>query len=103
MVSFEAIHILPLRLICFLTFSSVFCVQDDSPPLTFPYLQRMQTDPPAGVSASPVADNVMTWYVSSALCFEVLVLGNGSDEMSGMPSSSAPPTRRSKMAHSAWS
>jgi len=26
-------------------------------------LQRMQTDPPAGVSASPVADNVMTWYV----------------------------------------
>ena len=26
-------------------------------------VQRMQTDPPAGVSASPVADNVMTWYV----------------------------------------
>jgi hypothetical protein len=26
--------------------------------------QRMQTDPPAGVSASPIADNVMTWYVS---------------------------------------
>ena len=26
--------------------------------------QRMQTDPPAGVSASPVADNVMTWYGS---------------------------------------
>lgn len=25
------------------------------------YSQRMQTDPPAGVSASPVADNVMTW------------------------------------------
>ncbi|KAJ4402862.1 Ubiquitin-conjugating enzyme E2 2 [Didymella pomorum] len=24
--------------------------------------QRMQTDPPAGVSASPIADNVMTWY-----------------------------------------
>lgn len=24
-------------------------------------LQRMQTDPPAGVSASPIADNVMTW------------------------------------------
>lgn len=24
----------------------------------------MQTDPPAGVSASPVADNVMTWYAS---------------------------------------
>jgi ubiquitin-conjugating enzyme E2 A len=24
----------------------------------------MQTDPPAGVSASPVADNVMTWYVT---------------------------------------
>jgi len=23
--------------------------------------QRMQTDPPAGVSASPIADNVMTW------------------------------------------
>jgi ubiquitin-conjugating enzyme E2 A len=23
----------------------------------------MQTDPPAGVSASPVADNVMTWFV----------------------------------------
>ena len=26
-------------------------------------LQRMQTDPPAGVSASPVPDNVMTWLV----------------------------------------
>jgi hypothetical protein len=26
--------------------------------------QRMQTDPPAGVSASPIADNVMTWYDS---------------------------------------
>lgn len=26
-------------------------------------LQRMQTDPPAGVSASPISDNVMTWYV----------------------------------------
>jgi len=25
----------------------------------------MQTDPPAGVSASPVADNVMTWFVTS--------------------------------------
>lgn len=24
--------------------------------------KRMQTDPPAGVSASPIADNVMTWY-----------------------------------------
>ena len=24
----------------------------------------MQTDPPAGVSASPVADNVMQWHVS---------------------------------------
>lgn len=24
----------------------------------------MQTDPPAGVSASPIADNVMTWYAS---------------------------------------
>lgn len=24
--------------------------------------QRMQTDPPAGVSASPIADNVMTWF-----------------------------------------
>lgn len=26
--------------------------------------QRMQTDPPAGVSASPIADNVMTWLVA---------------------------------------
>ncbi|KAK7605769.1 putative ubiquitin conjugating enzyme [Phyllosticta paracitricarpa] len=26
--------------------------------------KRMQTDPPAGVSASPIADNVMTWYAS---------------------------------------
>lgn len=25
----------------------------------------MQTDPPAGVSASPIADNVMTWYAYS--------------------------------------
>lgn len=24
----------------------------------------MQTDPPAGVSASPIADNVMTWYIT---------------------------------------
>ena len=24
----------------------------------------MQTDPPAGVSASPIQDNVMTWYAS---------------------------------------
>ena len=24
--------------------------------------KRMQTDPPGGVSASPVSDNVMTWY-----------------------------------------
>lgn len=24
--------------------------------------KRMQTDPPAGVSASPISDNVMTWY-----------------------------------------
>ena len=29
-------------------------------------VQRMQTDPPAGVSASPIADNVMTWYVASS-------------------------------------
>ena len=29
--------------------------------------KRMQTDPPAGVSASPIADNVMTWYVSLVL------------------------------------
>ena len=28
-------------------------------------IQRMQTDPPAGVSASPIQDNVMIWYVSS--------------------------------------
>jgi hypothetical protein len=27
-------------------------------------VQRMQMDPPAGVSASPIADNVMTWYDS---------------------------------------
>lgn len=27
--------------------------------------QRMQSDPPVGVSACPVADNVMTWYVDS--------------------------------------
>ena len=61
----------------------------------------MQTDPPAGVSASPVADNVMTWYGFSAVCYEAL--HNDSNEMSGMPSSLAPPTRRSKMVHSAWS
>jgi len=29
----------------------------------------MQTDPPAGVSASPVADNVMTWYVKKVRVF----------------------------------
>lgn len=58
--------------ICFLDSSPAFCVQDDSPPLTFPYSQRMQTDPPAGVSASPVADNVMTWYVSFSVSFEAL-------------------------------
>lgn len=27
------------------------------------FSQRMQTDPPAGVSASPIPDNVMTWLV----------------------------------------
>ena len=27
--------------------------------------KRMQTDPPAGVSASPIADNVMTWCVQA--------------------------------------
>lgn len=27
----------------------------------------MQTDPPAGVSASPISDNVMTWFVSLSL------------------------------------
>jgi ubiquitin-protein ligase len=33
--------------------------------------KRMQTDPPAGVSASPIADNVMTWYDNTAntACF----------------------------------
>jgi ubiquitin-protein ligase len=25
--------------------------------------KRMQQDPPSGVSASPLPDNVMTWYV----------------------------------------
>lgn len=29
--------------------------------------KRMQTDPPAGVSASPIADNVMTWYECHSL------------------------------------
>lgn len=29
--------------------------------LTGSIIQRMQQDPPAGVSASPVSDNVMTW------------------------------------------
>jgi ubiquitin-conjugating enzyme E2 A len=29
--------------------------------------KRMQTDPPAGVSASPIADNVMTWYDESSV------------------------------------
>lgn len=32
----------------------------DHPNANIP-AQRMQTDPPAGVSASPVPDNVMTW------------------------------------------
>lgn len=27
----------------------------------------MQTDPPAGVSASPISDNVMTWFVPLSL------------------------------------
>lgn len=35
--------------------------------ITDTLLQRMQTDPPAGVSASPVSDNVMTWYVGQSL------------------------------------
>ncbi|PHH78678.1 hypothetical protein CDD80_6490 [Ophiocordyceps camponoti-rufipedis] len=30
--------------------------------------KRMQTDPPAGVSASPTPDNVMIWFASSVLC-----------------------------------
>jgi len=32
----------------------------------------MQTDPPAGVSASPIADNVMTWYDLALFVFEVM-------------------------------
>ena len=37
--------------------------------------QRMQTDPPAGVSASPVADNVMTWYVEGdSIAYETTYL-----------------------------
>lgn len=42
--------------------------------------KRMQTDPPAGVSASPIADNVMTWYVLSAeprRCCTMLWHGEG--------------------------
>jgi hypothetical protein len=46
--------------ICFFAFPE-FVSYDVSPRLTFSSSQRMQTDPPAGVSASPVADNVMTW------------------------------------------
>lgn len=41
----------------------------------------MQTDPPAGVSASPIADNVMTWY-------------GGSHDQSYFPHSSAHSIRR---------
>lgn len=48
----------------------------------------MQTDPPAGVSASPVADNVMTWYVGRS---EGIRLCQLADEKLGMPSSSALP------------
>ncbi|KAM5360545.1 hypothetical protein ACJZ2D_013674 [Fusarium nematophilum] len=33
--------------------------------------KRMQTDPPAGVSASPVPDNVMTWYAAFNQWFEL--------------------------------
>lgn len=32
--------------------------------------KRMQTDPPAGVSASPISDNVMTWYGSPSACLK---------------------------------
>ncbi|CBF82065.1 E2 ubiquitin-conjugating protein RAD6 [Aspergillus nidulans FGSC A4] len=46
--------------------------------------QRMQTDPPAGVSASPVADNVMTWSLGTPLLL-------------------VPPIPRLRMAHSGWS
>lgn len=35
--------------------------------LTNSTLQRMQTDPPAGVSASPIPDNVMTWYEAAVM------------------------------------
>lgn len=37
--------------------------------------KRMQTDPPAGVSASPIADNVMTWYGYTANTAYVSDLG----------------------------
>ena len=30
---------------------------------TFFFQKRMQQDPPSGVSASPLPDNVMKWYV----------------------------------------
>ena len=33
----------------------------------------MQTDPPAGVSASPIADNVMTWYNPILNCTDTLL------------------------------
>lgn len=36
-------------------------VRFDEPLTGYRRDQRMQTDPPAGVSASPVPDNVMTW------------------------------------------
>jgi hypothetical protein len=43
--------------------------------------KRMQTDPPAGVSASPIADNVMTWYDNTAnascLCIALTNLTSG--------------------------
>ena len=45
-------------------------VVDDVTDLLF---QRMQTDPPAGVSASPIADNVMTWYKTYPLTLVVTI------------------------------
>lgn len=38
--------------------------------------KRMQTDPPAGVSASPIADNVMTWYDTPHSCSRVTLTGD---------------------------
>lgn len=62
----------------------------------------MQTDPPAGVSASPVADNVMTWYENTLKNILEEVCLKKTHTSLGMRLSLAPPIHPLRMEPFAW-